>query len=168
NPVSSYRYIIQSQIFANLGAVSFLACVTVFNGQFSDTVLFHLEIMIDSIFHFASLCYVIVAIHRFVVIGQSFSEKKWTDGVPAVIVTTALIAIIKTYTVKLSNGSDDYTQARDKRSILTTILVFGCPLIQICVILSLDSISFKHLRFYNAQISDRIASNKNVEWRLLT
>ncbi|GMT03048.1 hypothetical protein PENTCL1PPCAC_25222, partial [Pristionchus entomophagus] len=138
---SSYRYIIQSQIFANLGAVSLLAFADVFNWRFSDTVIFHLEILSVLHYQWSSWSIQIDSIFHFAICSQSFSEKKWTDGVPAVTVTTALIAIVKTYAVKLSNVSDDgYKQARDQRSMFTTILIFGCPLIEkLCEILFLNS-----------------------------
>ncbi|KAF8374607.1 hypothetical protein PRIPAC_81036 [Pristionchus pacificus] len=180
----AYRYIIQSQIFANLGGVLLLSIVNIITNESTHTAIFYLEIIVDSLFHFASLCYVIVAVHRFIVIGQDYSERKWTDRLPFVIALTAIFAVLKTtfvrFTYESIEGNETYGEGQRSAFIssqtphislsngLYSMLLLGCPLLQICIILSLDSVSFRHLRFFNAQISDRIASNKNVEWRLLT
>ncbi|GMR47141.1 hypothetical protein PMAYCL1PPCAC_17336 [Pristionchus mayeri] len=166
---SRYGYIIQTQIFSNIFGIFCLACG---NGLSKGlhVELFYFEFAADSLFHLASLCYVIVAIHRFVVIGQRYSELSWTESVPGVLMLTAVVALLKTFLVKNSHYSDESydNTSHGHKSIFAAIFYLMCPLSQICVILTLDLISFKHLRFYNAQISDRIATNKNVEWRLLT
>ncbi|GMT22355.1 hypothetical protein PFISCL1PPCAC_28658, partial [Pristionchus fissidentatus] len=48
-----------------------------------------------------------------------------------------------------------------------SLFFLGCPTLQVITILALDSVSFRQLREWNAQISDIVATNRNVEWRLV-
>lgn len=172
-----------------------LSVVNIITNESTHTAIFYLEIVrksfhaklnifiqtIDSLFHFASLCYVIVAVHRFIVIGQDYSERKWTDRLPFVIALTGIFAVVKTTLTRLicsfpiaspfphlilPDGSIDGNNTEDQTSAfissqtphislsngLYSMLLLGCPLLQICIILSLDSVSFRHLRFFNAQV----------------